>query len=82
MQAALAISGAFCTTNSQKLLNPLGLLEINREARCQFECCTKGFDENKQIRIQHLEEQEEAAGRYFPPFDKKLMNQVRRRESI
>ena len=73
----LAMTGAFRTTNTVKLLDLLGILDIEREVKYLTECRDPDADREK-IKKKHLDDQR-PAGAYASPFEVK---QLRRKESI
>ena len=67
-QAILAISGAYFSTNNNKLLNLLKLLDANDEIACKLECRGKDLGEKSTIRSSWLNKQKEATdGDYAVP---------------
>lgn len=76
-QMVLAMTGAFRTTNTAKLLNLLDILDVKREVQCLTEC-RKSEEDPKKIRQRYLEEQRSCTlGGYSLPFD---IAQLRRKE--
>ena len=66
-----------------KLLNLLGILEIEREIRCQDECRELDDAERRRTRAKYLDDQKaETMGAYTPPFNLSEIGQLKNRAAI
>ena len=83
-KAILAMTGAFSTTNNSKLLDLIGLLEVNEEIACLSECRELEEESRKKIRSDRLAAQRERlqGDRYEPLFNEQLIMKIRRKETI
>ena len=80
----LAMTGAFSSTNNSKLLDLIGVLEVNEEIAYQNEIKGEDHETRKRIKADRLAAQRERlqGDRYEPMFNEELVRKIRRKETF
>ena len=76
--AVLSVTGAYPSTGNSKLLNLLGLLEVNEEIEFREQTKALDSDERKRKRLERIEERRQEGEQYGASFECRLGESVSR----